>query len=280
MPSISVTDSVAPANDLQVPFGNLTEGLTADQTVTVTNGGNADLLIGTIASSDPLAAPFSVVSDNCSNQTVPAAASCTFIVRFAPTAPGVSNDSLDVPSNDPNSPAVVVNVSGTGMPAVVNNPPDEPELHYPADGEHDVDHDVDFEWKESHDPDNDHVSYEFHLCEDDDPVANCVPEHVEKSMVMAALSGLGYGSGLFLCGITLACGIRGRKKLILQIGMLIVAAAFLVSCGAGGGGAPANNNVVHHVTGLKPKTVYKWAVVARDARGATTASVVRSFTTK
>ncbi|MEJ2034062.1 MAG: hypothetical protein P8Y63_13730 [Deltaproteobacteria bacterium] len=45
LPDIAVTDSVAPADDLQVPFGNVTVGSSADQTVTVTNVGTGDAVV-------------------------------------------------------------------------------------------------------------------------------------------------------------------------------------------------------------------------------------------
>ena len=113
-PDITVTDSAAPNDDLQVPFGIVSVGFTLDQTVTVTNDGAANLDIGAIASADPLAAPFSILTDTCSNQTIAPSGSCTLAVRFAPTAAVTSNDSFDIPSNDPDEGTVTVSVSGTG----------------------------------------------------------------------------------------------------------------------------------------------------------------------
>jgi hypothetical protein len=68
-------------DDQLVPFGNITEGVTIDLTVTVTNVGGADLVLGTIAGTNPLAEPFS----------------------------------LAIPSNDPDEAPVLVSVSGTGI---------------------------------------------------------------------------------------------------------------------------------------------------------------------
>ena len=115
-PNISVTDSVVPLNDLAVAFGNVMVGTTSTQTVTVTNVGGASLSIGLIASTNPLAAPFSITNDLCSSQTLALSSSCTFRVQFQPVAGGPFNDGLDIPSNDPDSPAVSVSVSGTGRP--------------------------------------------------------------------------------------------------------------------------------------------------------------------
>jgi len=119
--TIAVTDSVAPVTDLQVPFGSATVNTTADQTVTVTNSGSANLVIGAIASVNPLAAPFSIMADTCSNQSILPAASCTLTVRFAPTISGSFSDSFDIPSNDPNTVSTSVSVSGTGADLPVPN---------------------------------------------------------------------------------------------------------------------------------------------------------------
>ena len=62
-PDISVADDTPPLDDLLVPFGNVTEGTTRDRTLTVTNNGNAALIIGTIGAVNPVAAPFSIVTD-------------------------------------------------------------------------------------------------------------------------------------------------------------------------------------------------------------------------
>jgi len=116
-PEITVTDSVAPELDLQVPFGSVTEMTTSDKMVTVTNDGGQDLLIGPVAISNPLAAPFSIVSETCSNQSVAPAANCSMTVRFAPLTTGAANDSFDIPSNDADENPVTIDVSGMGISA-------------------------------------------------------------------------------------------------------------------------------------------------------------------
>ncbi|MEQ1802398.1 MAG: choice-of-anchor D domain-containing protein [Gammaproteobacteria bacterium] len=120
-PNVAVTDSVVPADDLTVPFGDVTQGQTSTQTVTVSNSGNAALLVGAIASANPLAAPFTIANDNCSSQSVPALASCTFQVQFAPAAVGLVSDTLDIPSDDPDTATVTVTVNGTGTPIPAPN---------------------------------------------------------------------------------------------------------------------------------------------------------------
>jgi uncharacterized membrane protein len=114
LPDITVTESVTPANDLQIPFGNITAGSSSDQTVTITNNGNADLAIGSIGQSNPLANPFSTLNDYCSDQTLSPGSSCTLTVSFLPSSTGAFSDSFNIPSNDPDEYPVTVNVNGTG----------------------------------------------------------------------------------------------------------------------------------------------------------------------
>jgi hypothetical protein len=108
--------SLAPS---ALAFGSVTAGTAADLTLTITNAGGADLVLGSLASVDTLAAPFSLTagSDGCSNQTLAPAAGCTAAVRFAPEAVGPFSDSFDVPSNDPGTPVLTVSVSGAGVVA-------------------------------------------------------------------------------------------------------------------------------------------------------------------
>lgn len=114
VPDITVTDSVLPADDQAIAFGDALQGTASDEIVTISNDGTADLVIGDIANVNVLVAPFSILNDNCSGQTVAVAANCTLTVRFAPTAVAVSNDSFDIPTDDPDENPVTVNLSGTG----------------------------------------------------------------------------------------------------------------------------------------------------------------------
>lgn len=115
VPNIVVTDSTAPASDGLVSFGSVLEGAQADATVTVTNNGNAALVLGPVAVANGLLAPYSIVNDSCSSQTLaPAGGNCTLTVRFEPTTAGSFPENFDIPSNDPDTPAVVINVAGTG----------------------------------------------------------------------------------------------------------------------------------------------------------------------
>ncbi len=114
IPDIDVVDSVAPADDLAIPFGSITINQSATPaTITVSNNGNTDLLVGQIAALIP---PFGIAMDNCSNQTVMAAGGCTLMVTFMPVTEGNFNETVDIPSDDPDSPNVTVAITGTGAP--------------------------------------------------------------------------------------------------------------------------------------------------------------------
>ena len=113
-PDITVTDNKGTADDLEVPFGNVTEGETADAIVTITNDGDLDLVLSTIT--DPVA-PFTIDASACSGQTLAPGADCACTVTFAPAAAGTFSGSFSIPSNDSDENPVTVSVSGTGVSA-------------------------------------------------------------------------------------------------------------------------------------------------------------------
>lgn len=96
-------------------FGTVVIGNSADLSVTLTNGvAAAAVQIGSVASANPLAAPFSVVADTCSNTTIAAAGTCAVTVRFAPTAATASDDTFNIPIMSPIITTHSIAVSGIG----------------------------------------------------------------------------------------------------------------------------------------------------------------------
>jgi hypothetical protein len=175
---IKVTDSVAPIDDLLVPFGDVREGRSTDDTVTVANIASGQLVIGSIGSTNPLAGSFSIITDNCSGKTLASGENCAITVRFSPlqggcTTPATdkggivyrcpSSDSFDIPSNDLDTPAVTVQTSGAAVVGRGNNPPSKPKPRYPADHQQDLETSLLMQWEASTDPDGDHVSYELRI---------------------------------------------------------------------------------------------------------------------
>jgi hypothetical protein len=104
-----------PADDLLISFGDVTEATAWDRTVTISNDGNANLVIGMIAQIDTLLNSFSILNDNCSNQIIAPAAICRFEVRFLPVRVDSFSDSFDIPSNDPDEPSLTFRVRGSGV---------------------------------------------------------------------------------------------------------------------------------------------------------------------
>jgi len=279
VPDIAVTDSVAPADDLQVPFGSVTVGSSADQTVTVTNAGTDNLVLGTVAFANPLAAPFSIPSgtDNCSGTTLAPSASCTITVRFAPASTTTAVDSFDIPSNDPDENPVTVSLSGTG---VLNSPPSAPALVLPTDGAAGLPTTVTFEWNRSTDPDGDPVTYDLFVCTDN-TFASCDPVNTTPIMASAAMKGVAYASagfGMVFFGIIFAGGIDGRRKLALFLATTLLIGVSLAACGDGGGSSAPHGQVSFTATGLSSGTTYYWKVVANDDTDSTD-SETRSFST-
>ncbi len=303
---IRVTDPVSPVDDLRVPFGSVSEGRSVDKTVTIANAAGGDLIIGTIASANPLASPFSIASDACSGKTLAAGENCTVTVRFTPPAgcadtsgsgtsdddvshadsinPCTYNDSFDIPSNDPDQPDVTVQVSGAGATSSHNNPPDKPWLRHPADHEEDCEHELDMEWEESHDADGDHVSYELHISKYADFHS---PAIVAKTSVPGSTGKMqgtlfaGTGLGFILFGFVFAGTARGRKGLLALGAVVILFGSTLIGCGVGKvSSSTSGGTVSQHVSGLETTTTYYWKVVASDGKGGVTESDVSTFSTK
>lgn len=87
--------------------------VSAPQMVTFTNGGNANLVIGTIVVAGANPADFVIRSDDCSGRTLVPADSCTVGVVFTPRAMNPRSAVLSVPSNDPVRGRVTVMLRGS-----------------------------------------------------------------------------------------------------------------------------------------------------------------------
>lgn len=104
-PKISTPSNVA--------FGKIkSKNKTAQKTVSVKNAGQASLVIGTIDIADDNGV-FSVTKDNCSGKTLPKAKTCTMRLKFSSQTAGSYEGSLTIPSNDPDTSAAIVPLSGS-----------------------------------------------------------------------------------------------------------------------------------------------------------------------
>jgi hypothetical protein len=102
-PQISATPSSA-------AFGNVSTGTNNSQTITVTNGGSASLMISSVSVTG---AGFSI-SGISAPLTILASKNITFNAVFAPTTSGAASGSISLLSNAPGSP-LSISLSGTGV---------------------------------------------------------------------------------------------------------------------------------------------------------------------
>ncbi len=97
-------------NPTPLDFGSIDVGGYSGLGVTVSNVGTGDLVIGTIGAPT---APFEILSDECSGQTLLDSMSCSVIITFTPASAGVFTESLLIPSNDGDNLIVLLNVTGS-----------------------------------------------------------------------------------------------------------------------------------------------------------------------
>ncbi|KAB2842777.1 choice-of-anchor D domain-containing protein [bacterium] len=87
---------------------------------------SGNLNIGTISLVGSNPDQFAIVEDNCSNTLVSFGSNCTMEVAFLPTATGLQQAALSIPSNDPANPVLVHDIEGTGIASAVSVTPASP----------------------------------------------------------------------------------------------------------------------------------------------------------
>jgi hypothetical protein len=95
-----------------VDFGAVAPGGSSSETITVTNYGDEDLVIGTL-SLGPAMPDFALSADACSGVTLAAGANCSFTIDYSPSGPGQVTSTVTLPSNAANSPSTL-NLIGVG----------------------------------------------------------------------------------------------------------------------------------------------------------------------
>ncbi len=292
-PEITINDSVAPVDDLHIPFGDITEFNSSDQSITVANDGNEDLVIGNITQADQLSTPFRTLTDNCSSQHVAPSGKCSFTVRFSPDTVGQFSDVINIPSNDSSESMTAIALNGTGLSSATNNPPSKPQPKSPKNRGKGYGRKVDFKWKKSSDPDGDTVSYQLNICEDPDLTTGCIMESNILADTGQDIYYAGIGSfsiGLLFFGIVIILPFNKEpcRKLHLFVATIAVTGMFfLVSCGRGGDNSVTSSNstfsqeeITREVSEFRSSTTYYWQIVADDGKGGKTFSDVWSFETK
>jgi len=95
-------------------FGEITSGLSLPYaTFTVSNIGTAELVIGSATLSGSNASDFRIQRDDCSMKKLAPSADCMLEIGFVPAGLGYKRASINVPSNDPDTPVGYIILSGT-----------------------------------------------------------------------------------------------------------------------------------------------------------------------
>ena len=100
-------------NPASVNFGDVEVGKTQDQSITITNEGDGNLILSAISSPSM---PFSKVTDHCSAQTLKPAKSCIVTYRFTPPSADHYSSNSNIPSNDLARNPVTLALDGKGAP--------------------------------------------------------------------------------------------------------------------------------------------------------------------
>ena len=84
----------------------------------ISNTGTEDLIISSLFITGIDASEFVIQNDNCSGQTVVPLETCTVEVVFVPTSIGIKGVKLSIPTNDPDTTKLDVELSGTATTEV------------------------------------------------------------------------------------------------------------------------------------------------------------------
>ncbi len=118
--------------------GFVVGGTPVSRTITVTNKGTGNLVIGTIPAL--AGGDFTITSDNCSGKSLAPSASCSLVVAFSRGTDGASNGSLSIPSNDGDENPLVIALKGrTGIDSDGDGVLDAEDIDDDNDGILDVD---------------------------------------------------------------------------------------------------------------------------------------------
>ncbi len=95
-----------------VDLGSVVVGQTTQKSIDISNPGTADLIVTSVGVTGTDSTMFST-THNCT--TVRPAETCIINVTFSPTAPGVKIAQLNIYSNDPDTPSLVIHLTGAGL---------------------------------------------------------------------------------------------------------------------------------------------------------------------
>ncbi len=100
-------------------LGNVNVGSASSaQSLTITNNGTKDLVISSMVLTGEDSSMFDLIAGTCPNLTPTIAQggiSCAVLVTFSPTSEGIKSATLEITSDDPDTPILNVSLSGTGI---------------------------------------------------------------------------------------------------------------------------------------------------------------------
>jgi PKD repeat protein len=102
------------ASPASLSFGWITVGMTATQSIQITNTGNWTLEVEGVSIRGTNPDAFSTTNDNCSGKSLAPAASCFLNVVFSPPSAGTKTVYLYIASNAPDSSNLPVSLDGSG----------------------------------------------------------------------------------------------------------------------------------------------------------------------
>ena len=117
-PSPIPVNPVIVVDPTSIDFGSVRITQTDTRTITITNGGAANLIISSIG--DP-GGEFSILNKPSLPLTIPSTQSVTLSVSFSPLFVGPANASFAIGSNDPLTPVVNISLTGIGVGTPVPN---------------------------------------------------------------------------------------------------------------------------------------------------------------
>jgi hypothetical protein len=114
--AVHIRVALPPPHEDVVTFAELTVGAgSAETIITVTSGGPDDLNLGDVSLSGTDAGSFRIAGDTCSARTMVTEENCTVRVVFEPDTSGGKTADLHIASNDPNTPDLVVPLTGSAV---------------------------------------------------------------------------------------------------------------------------------------------------------------------
>lgn len=117
MPDVAITPA-------RLDFGRVGIGTTSEaRTIEVKNTGEGDMRLGVSKITGPDVPAFRIVQDNCDEITMAAGSVCTVKVAFKPSAAGIRNATLTVPTSVANADTGVP-LAGTGVGIAPDPDPD------------------------------------------------------------------------------------------------------------------------------------------------------------